>query len=392
MKNESLLGRGAAFRMQSPLCDEPFRARHNELPPALPPAWLGWNTRACVICTALLALFVLLSPLDECVFAPGVVRPGDYTLVFSPSEGLLDSLDVRDGDRVEEGQILARLESLAARRELARIEAAIAQTRVELDLARSTARKVSAVPAPPEFLFSGVEVNRQQEIRSLQKDFLGRLEDLEKTGASSKVEILNLRLQLIATEALLQRSEQARGLLDGEFGQAAREEAAERVRLAETRLTALGEELDFQKMELDRLVVRAPRAGVLIAATPLFPGERVAAGAPLFKISHGGATELRLYAGEDRIDRVQPGQLVRFRANNNPDRLAPMATGRVVEVASDLALENEHQPDPQSRRSYRVTVRVDKAPYPLAVGAGVQAEIVFGRRPFWRLLLMSRSQ
>lgn len=391
MKTDSVLQRGANFRLRSPLCDGAFRAHHTELPPALPPAWLRFNTLACVVSTALLALLVLVSPLDEFVSATGVVRPGDYTLVFSPSGGLLESVEVRDGDMVAEGQTLARLETLAARRELARIEAAIGQTRVELDLARSTARKVNAVPVPAEFLFSGVEVNRQQEIRSLQKDFLTRLEELEKMGASSKVEILNLRLQLIATEALLQRSEQARSLLDGEFGQAARDEAAERVRLAEIRLASLGEELDFQNEELARSVLRAPRAGVILAATPLFPGERIEAGAPVFKIAHGEATELRLYAGEDRIDRIQPGQLVRFRANNNPDRLAPLATGRVVEVARDLEIENDHQPVAPSRRFYRVSVRVENAPYPLAVGAGVEAEIVLGRRPFWQLLFFSKK-
>ena len=389
----SILQRGATFRHDSPLCEEPFRAPHEQLPPALPPVWLHRGTWISVGLTVLLTLWVLLSAVDEFVSAPGVVRPGDYTLVFSQTSGLLDALEVRDGAEVQEGDILARLDTLAARRELSRLEAAIEQTQVELALARSTARKVAAVPGPTEFLFSGVEVDRQREIQALQKDYLSRLEDLEKSGAASGVELLNLRLQLIATEALLRRSEQAQNLLEGEFGQAASEEARERVHLAETRLQALQEEVVFQKEEIERAVLRAPRSGVILAVTPIFPGERVEAGAPLFKITHGGPTELRLYAGEDRIDRVEPGQRVRFRANNNPDRLAPLATGEVVAVAQDLDLESDFVSAPvnPAQRFYRVTVRVENAPYPLAVGAGVQAEIVLGRRPFWRLLFLSRE-
>lgn len=386
----SILQRGAFFRRRSPLCLDSYRAPHEALPPALPPKWLYRGLWVSFFLTLLLALGVLLSAVDEFVSAPGVVRPGDYTLVFSPTSGLLESISVEDGAEVQPGDILARLDTLNARRELSRLESAQQQTQVELALARSTARKISAVPVPTEFLFSGVEVHRQREIRALQRDYLSRLEELEKSGAASGVELLNLRLQLIATEALLQRSEQAQNLLEGEFGQAAAEEARERVRLAESRLEALTSELAFQKEEIERAVIRSPREGQILAATRIFPGERVEAGAALFKIAHGGPTELRLYASEDRIDRIQPGQHVRFRANNNPDRLAPMATGKVVAVARDLDLENDQLTAPihLERRFYRVTVRVEDAPYPLAVGASVQAEIVLGRRPFWRLLFL----
>ncbi len=38
---------------------------------------------------------------------------------------------------------------------------------------------------------------------------------------------------------------------------------------------------------------------------------------------------------------IQPGQLVRFRANNNPDRLAPLAIARVTEVAATATLASK---------------------------------------------------
>ena len=117
-----------------------------------------------------------------------------------------------------------------------------------------------------------------------------------------------------------------------------------------------------------------------------FSGEKIEAGATLFKITDADRTELRLYASEDRVNLIQPGQLVRFRANNNPDRLAPLAVGRVSRVARDRDLSTSE--DSNSRGTYRVSVDIEKEPYPLAVGATVEAEIVLERRPFWRLLLL----
>jgi multidrug efflux pump subunit AcrA (membrane-fusion protein) len=392
MKDQArqILERASRLRAESPLCDASFKDNHEKLPRVTAPSWMVKGMGLSFLGVIFFTGIILLSPMEEFVTCGGMVRAGDYTLVFSKEAGLLEAIEVRDGEAVTEGQVLARLESWDVDRELTRLDSAMREADIELELARSTARKVTAVPAPPEFLFSAVEVERQREIQGLQQDYLRRLEELEQSGAASSVELLNLRLQLIATEALLKRNEQARDLLEGDFGQAAADEAAERVRLLEARRASLEKEKNLLLAEKERLIIRAPRDGFILAISRVFIGEKIEPGFALFKISHGPGTELRLYATEDRIDRIKPGQLVRFRANNNPDRLAPMATGRVVEVARDLELST-NDPDiaqPNDRQSYRVKVKVENEPYPLTVGVTVQAEIVLGQRPFWQLLLL----
>lgn len=388
------LQRASEIRATSQLCDDTYKAPHTELPPVIPPRWLHRGLWATVAGSLLLTAWVLLSPMDEFVSAAGIVRPGEFSMVFSQAGGILESITVRDGETVKTGQILAKLDSAEQERRLARLRQEIEQAGIELALARSTERKVAAAPVPSEFLFSGVEVERQREIQNLQQSYLSRLEELEKSGAASGVELLNLRLQLIATEAMLKRSEKAFALLEGDYGQAAAAEARERVRLIESRLRGLQEEEAFQRDELARRLIAAPRDGVVLATSATYPGERIEVGAPLFQIAVGAKKELRLYATEDRIDRIQPGQAVRFRSNNNPDRLAPMATGRVLEVNRELDLTDSSTRPSDSKLGeiYRVNVAVDNEPYPLAVGASVQAEIVLGRRPFWRLLLQNSQQ
>jgi membrane fusion protein (multidrug efflux system) len=375
-----------SLRKKSPLCTDIYRTPLADLPRARPPRWMRNSMISGVALTIAVTAFTLLNPMDEFVTAPGVVRPADYTYVFSRASGLIESIEILDGQRVTKGQVLARLDGWDVRKQMTQIEGEIAQAEAELAMVQATARKVAAAPVPAEFLFSAVEMERQKEIQSLQQDYLKRLNELQKSGAASATETLNLRLQLIASESLLKRSQQAYDLFKGDYGAASQAEARERERMIQARLSTLRAKRELAAEDLKRLEIVAPEDGVILATAPRFPGEKIEAGATLFKIADADRTELRLYATEDRVNLIQPGQLVRFRANNNPDRLAPLGVGRVSHVARDRDLSTSE--DAGSRGTYRVSVTIEKEPYPLAVGATVEAEIVLERRPFWRLLFL----
>lgn len=372
------------------LCSEDFLCLASQLPTAAPPRWMKSGLIATGILMLICMTTVALSPMDEYVTAPGEVRPAEFTLVFSKSDGILESVEVTDRSHVSKNQLLARLDGWEKKKEIARIEGEVNQARAELNLARATIRKVTAAPVPPEFLFSAVEMERQKEIQGIQQAYLKRLEDLQKTGAASTTELLNVRLQIIASESLLKRSQQAHDLFTGDYGAASKEEANKRQNVIEARLKSLEKELTLAHEELNRLDVVTPKSGIILATARRFPGEKVLAGEALFKITETSGTELRLYATEDRVNLIQTGQLVRFRANNNADRLAPLAVGRVTEVALDRDLESK-QNDKVPQAPYRITVAVEKVSYPLAVGATVEAEIVIARRPFWRLLFLKTT-
>lgn len=373
-------------RQRSPLCSDEFRTELARLPRVIPPGWMKSSLIGGLALTLAVCLFTLLSPMDEYVTAPGEVRPAEYHFVFSRAGGIIESISIEDGQQVTQGQVLARLDGWEVRKQLTRIEGEIIQAQAELAMAAATARKVAAAPVPAEFLFSAVEVERQKEIQGLQQDYLRRLNELQKTGAASATETLNLRLQLIASESLLKRSQQAYDLFRGDYGAASQTEALERENMLKARLDALRAQRTLTLADLERLEIISPRDGVILSTARRFPGEKIEAGATLFKIAEAERTELRLYATEDRVNLIEPGQLVRFRANNNPDRLAPLATGRVQQVARDRDLSTTSEAAP--RGTYRVTATIEKEPYPLAVGATVEAEIVLARRPFWRLLFL----
>lgn len=362
----------------------------NLLRPVSPPRWLQTAFLVTLLASVVLTTVVLLSSMDEFVTAPGVVKPSEFSLVFSRTGGILESVSVIDGVTVKQGDVLAKLDAWEIRKEISRIEGDIEQAKAELEFAQATVRKIDLAPVPPEFLFSGLEVQREQDVQNLQKDYYGRLEGLKKNGSVSGAELLNVQLQIITSEALLKRSKQANDLLKGGYGSAAKAEAAAHELMIVSRLKTLERNMNEAKEDMSRLEITAPESGIILSTARRYPGEKINPGDALFKINRNQDMDLCLYATEDRVNLIVPGQLVRFRANNNPDRLAPLATGHVVSVASDRDLEV----DPEAginTGTYRVTVAIENAPYKLAVGATVQAEIVIARRPFWQLLFMKSS-
>jgi len=377
-----------SLRPTSPLCWADYRETSEQLPKVYAPGWMTSSMVWSIVLTIVLCVLTLISQMDEFVAAPGEVRPAEFAYAFSKTTGILESVDAYDGQEVKKGQVLARLDSFEIRKQIAQIDGEITQTQAELAMAEATSRKVAAAPVPSEFLFSEVEMERQKEIQTLQQDYLHKLSELQKTGAASGVEMLNVRLQLIAADSLVKRNQQAYDLFKGDFGAAAQSEALQRENMIRARLTALKSKRELAEMEYKRLEIVSPESGVLLATARRFPGEKIEAGSALFKVTDANRPELRLYATEDRINMIQPGQLVRFRANNNPDRLAPLAIGKVTEVARDRDLGPGGISSDQSTATYRIKVSIEKEPYPLAVGATVEAEIVIARRPFWRLLFM----
>ncbi len=141
---------------------------------------------------------------------------------------------MKDGEKVLKGQVLARLDGWEIRKQIREIEADIAQTEASSPCPRPPSAKSQPPPSPPSFLQRGRD-GAAKGNPGTQQDYLHRLNELQKTGAASGTELLNIRLQLIASESMLKRSQQAYDLFKGDYGAASQTEAAEKVRVTEAR-------------------------------------------------------------------------------------------------------------------------------------------------------------
>ncbi len=352
------------------------------LPKSVAPSWMSWVfiVAAClaVVCTAI----VLLGPMDERVLAPGVVRPADYVLVFPAAEGTVAEVLAQSGARVTQGQLLARLDCRGLERERDMVTESVLGA--EADLVSAKAGAVQAIPA--ELSLQAAEAPRLRAMVEERRKLLERMEASGDGRGLSLVELVRERLAFQALERELERAERVEGLLAGTWAQASRDNAAARVRAAEATLTGLQVRLSHIQTDIALREVRAPADGLLVSRAVRFRGEKVVLGQALFKIARGSAARLRLYAGEDRVDRIRPGMKVLFRPKSDPDRLRAPRTGVVEEVALDRTLEPE-QGDGPPAGTYAIDVTVDQQIGDLPLGASVEAEIVLGQRSFIRLLL-----
>lgn len=373
----------------SPLEGPNLRVRADRLPRSVPPSWMRWLFVGGAAFASTVATITLLGPLDEMVQVGGEVRPAEYRLVYPLSEGVVAELAAQIGSRVEPGAPLARIDGWTVERERERTAAELTQATADAATSDAALRRTRAAPILSEFLFNGMVVDQERKLVQLQREVLGRLDDLHRQGGASDLQVLTQRQQVVSAELTLARHEQAAATLAGGLGEANVAEAAAAAAAAHARIEALRQRVVILDRELERLRITAPVAGTVIAASVRFAGERVRLGEPVFKIAVGEGIMLRLAASEDRLGEIRPGQVVRFRPKSDPDRLSPMATGRVVEVALDRDLDKE-EGSLAGNRTYRILVQPDSATRAIPFGAQVDAEIVLRQRPFWRLLMLKK--
>ncbi|TQD46681.1 HlyD family type I secretion periplasmic adaptor subunit [Lysobacter aestuarii] len=179
----------------------------------LPPPLASRVVWASVLCLGALLLWACLFELDEVTSGPGRVVPSSREQVVQSLEGgIVAQLEVREGDVVEAGQVLARLdptraeatvEESASRMRAALAKAARLRAEVgggELEFPPAVADDAALVQAETALYRSRREslnesVGGLSRALALVNQEIGLTEPLAARGAASDVEVLRLRRQ-----------------------------------------------------------------------------------------------------------------------------------------------------------------------------------------------------
>ena len=239
-------------------------------------------------------------------------------LVSSLVAGRVVQVTVREGDRVEEGDLLVRFD----RREL---DATHQAARAEVESARAN---VSALG---------------RRIRALERELdlawteAERYERLAASGAAPRQAADRARSGL---ERLREEVAAARASQDA---------ASRTVDAAESRVAAL-------EAKLDETVVTAPSPG-RIECELVRRGEVTAPGQPLLELLRGGEAKVVVYLPLVRAERIAPGMEARVWLDAYPDR--PL-TGTVSRVSSEAEFtpKDVHMPDERATLVFAVEVQV----------------------------------
>jgi membrane fusion protein, macrolide-specific efflux system len=108
------------------------------------------------------------------IFETGVIEPNQRVEIKSKVAGQVLEVNVDEGDTVERGELLVRLDSTDYDRAVARSEAAVEQARAELDFARQTLARVRSSVA--EQVMARSELDAAEHRRRVAQASLGTAE------------------------------------------------------------------------------------------------------------------------------------------------------------------------------------------------------------------------
>lgn len=270
---------------------------------------------------------VRAGPLLANVVATGRVATPSRVIVGTEIVGTLLSREVEPGDRVEAGQVVARLRAEEAEARLAEAEAALTQliqrTRPEAQaqLAEARARHAQA---------------RRES---------ARLADLAAR-------------QLVAAERAEQAAEALAiaeaGLRRAEVAAAASAPAGSDARLLEARVASA-------RATLARSEIRAAVAGTVLRRLAE-PGEVLSAGRGILELAREGATEVVAQVDERNLDRLALGQTALVSADAYPEQRLAAAVSEIapaVDVQTGTVEIRLTVTDPPATLKQDMTVSVD---------------------------------
>jgi membrane fusion protein len=381
---------------------------------ATPPG--AWPLTAVVVAAVITALtFATLAPYARTETVTGWIVPSSGLIrLVAQDGGIVESVSVREGDRVRAGEPIAvvRLspelagrdaigelaESLEARGQAAQLRAQAAQAALRAEqtrlaervagLERQIAEARSRVVAQEgRVALARDEVRRAEQI--FAQGFLPRRElDLRRAGALSEDGALaELRGDLLALEDQIAeaRARQRSIPIDA--------------RAAEADATSTAAILAGERTRTDRegaYVVTATVDGV-VAALPVRRGQAVSSEAALAVLMPAGASlGADLYVPTRAAGFIAPGQPVRLMYQAFPHQKFGTGSGRIVTVSqATLAPRDIDIPGLTfSEPMYRIRVALDRPTVPaygrdmpLRPGMLLTADIVIDRRSLLEWLL-----
>lgn len=379
-----------------------------------------WNIRPFLI-MGYTGLFVLVfgigawaavTRISGAIIAPGAIEvEGNRQVVQHLSGGVIDAIEARDGDAVEEGQVLVRLEGSQIRAELGIVEGQffeILARKSRLSAERDGLEEVVFYPelveraetspdlaelmAAQHQQFESRQQLREEESSQLEErkvQIVNQIAGLESLQAANGQQIELLSREIASQEQLLSQglTQMTRVLtpqrelarLRGTEGQVEAtiaenrgriaEIEIERVRLvSELREEAISElrDLEYREIELrerrrslldqiERLELRAPVAGIVYGSTAdtlrgvIRPAEPV-----MYIVPRDIPLIVRTRIESIHVDQVHVGQHATLRFSAFDMRSTPEVDGHVTALSADVF------EDPNTgMRYYRADIQVD---------------------------------
>jgi HlyD family secretion protein len=274
------------------------------------------------------------------ITASGTVQPVQSVNVSPKATGRLAELYVEQGDRVVQGQVIARMENDDLQSDVRQAQAAVAQAQARVAQARSGSRPQEIRQAEASVEQAQSQVAAAQSRLDLAQSRLSRNQFLAAEGAISqddldaaRNEADNARASLEQARAGLREAQSRLGLVQSGSRQ-------EEIQIAEAQLAEAQARQQAAEVRLEDTIVRAPfdgivtqkyaTAGAFVAPATSASEATSATSTAIVAIAQG--LEILAEVPEEDISQIRPGQLVEIIADAYPDQ---RFEGRVRLVAPE---------------------------------------------------------
>jgi len=389
--------------------------------------------------------WAMLAPLEGAAVAPGVIAvESARKTVRHLDGGIVSEIRVREGDRVNEGDVLIRLDDTEASAQLEIARGQFLALRAQEARLIAERDDLANIPFPPDLLAADddprlaeaiageqrVFEERRRSLRGEQQVLEQRRDQLQEqirgleALIASKTKRIDLYQEEIAglvklfdkglgDKRLLREYERLSAELQGERAQHQSDIAAARIQIGETeiqiaqlkrkftsdvvtelrevetKIADLRERMRALGKQLERTVVRAPVSGSVVGSSVHTVGGVIRPGEQLLDIvPDGESLVIEARVNPIDIDRVAPGLEADLRLSALNARTTPVIQGRVLTVSADRLL------DPATNHPYYLA-RIEVTPEGLAklegrtlqAGMPVEALIKTGERTFFDYLV-----
>ena len=333
-------------------------------------------TWALIATTGSALAWLAFAKTDEVLIATGKLQPiGDVKVVQMPVGGVLQTMLVKDGEKVKKGQVLLRLDNEASldrqartRQSITAKEQQLALKKVELDRYLNLNETEQAV---------------LKQNLGLEKEILDRLEILKKVGASAELQYLQQRNKVREVEGDIAKSRVDR-LRQLAILQQAVEQLNGELADLRSKLTELDVNIRYQD-------IRSPVDGVVFDLKPTGVGFVAQGSEPVMKIVPYDALQAKVEIESKDIGFVKVGKPVDISIDSFPSNDFGVVEGTVKSFGSDAL------PPDEQHKTYRFPAMIalntqqlklkSGLLLPLQVGMSLTANIKL-RKVTWLQLLL----
>ncbi|MFM7613514.1 MAG: HlyD family secretion protein [Synechococcales cyanobacterium] len=317
---------------------------------------------------------VSLTNLTVRIVANGIVRPIEIVNLSPKNAGRLAALNVEQGDRVQKGQVIARMESRDLEAQLMQAKAIVAQTQAQFAQLQNGTRPEELIQAQASVRQGEAQVDQSKSRLKLARDRVQRNQLLQSEGAIALDrldEVLNeqrsAEATLLQTQANLSQIQSRLTQLQNGPRPEEITKAAAQVREAEGRVRAI-------MIQLEDTIIRAPFDGIITQryadpgafVTPTTSASANASATSTSVVALANGLEILAKVPEVDIGQIKLKQTVEIVADSFPDQVFE---GRVRLIAPVAVVD-------QNVTSFEVRVDLSTGLDRLRSGMNVDASFV----------------